>query len=77
MITNNSGHYCPDRFQFAKALKTVEKLFSNWELIQVRVTGKKGSVDFGGEAGAGRVSPSKFIRDPNHAGNGGKSFAGW
>jgi hypothetical protein len=77
MITNNSGHYCPDRFQFAAALKTVEKLFSNWELIHVRVAGKKGNVDFGGGAGKGRVSPIKFINNPNHAGNDAADFAGW
>jgi hypothetical protein len=61
-ITNNSGHYCPDRFQFAAALKTVEKLFTNWETIEVRVTGKKGPSAARTPPAASRRSSSSATR---------------
>ena len=54
-IINNSGHYCPNRVQFSKALGTVEKLFNNWDNIVVTVTRvQSDDVTFGGLNPAGR-----------------------
>lgn len=78
MIINNSGHYCPSRIHFSKALGTVQKLFRIWDVIEVTVTrGQRDDVTFGGPNPAGRVSPTKFIGNSSARGNGGKSFANW